>query len=305
MNDLEIVLAFKEYLEVERAYSPNTVSNYLNDIQEYRDFLKTNFLGSLLNSKANVSRYYLSFLNKKNYRPRTIARKMSSLRSLYRFMFNEKMIEANIFSEISSPKLDKTLPKIIYYQELDNLFDAIETRSEVGKRDYAILELLYGTGIRVSELCGLRIQDIDFYNNSIIVMGKGNKERYLPIYDNIKAVLQDYLAFARDELLKKNKAGVIDNLFLNYRGGALTPRGVRVILNNINTKAANNMKISPHMLRHSFATHLLDNGADLRSVQELLGHVNLSTTQIYTHVSREQIKSEYMKFHPRAERKDQ
>ncbi|NLD26100.1 MAG: tyrosine recombinase XerC [Acholeplasmataceae bacterium] len=303
MNDIEIVLAFKNYLEVERSYSQYTVLNYLNDIEEYRNFLKTNSLGTLTSIKPNVTRYYLFHLNKQGYRPRSIARKMSSLRSLYKFMLNENLIEVNVFSEVSSPKLDKTLPKVLYDEELDNLFNSVDVRIETGKRDYAILELLYGTGIRVSELCGLRIQDIDFFNNAIIVMGKGSKERYLPIYDSIKSALQDYLAFARDELLKHNKE-TTDVLFLNYRGGALTPRGVRVILNNINDRTANNMKISPHVLRHSFATHLLDNGADLRSVQELLGHVNLSTTQIYTHVSKEKIATEYMKYHPRARKKD-
>jgi integrase/recombinase XerC len=304
MNDIEIVLAFKNYLEVERSYSQYTVLNYLNDIEEYRNFLKTNSLGTLISIKPNVTRYYLFHLNKKGYRPRSIARKMSSLRSLYKFMLNEKMIEVNVFSQVSSPKLDKTLPKVLYDQELDNLFASIDVGTDTGKRDYALLELLYGTGIRVSELCGLRIQDIDFFNSNIIVLGKGNKERYLPIYDSIKSALQDYLAFARNELLKRSTKGTTDVLFLNYRGGSLTPRGVRIILNNINERTANSMKISPHMLRHSFATHLLDNGADLRSVQELLGHVNLSTTQIYTHVSKEKIKTEYMKYHPRAEKKD-
>lgn len=303
MDDVEIILKFKEYLETERSYSKYTVLNYLNDIEEYRNFLKTNELGKMDKIKANITRYYLSFLNKK-YKPRSVARKMSSLRSLYKYMFQEGVIDANVFSEVSSPKLDKTLPKLVYYQELDNLFDSIDVKDAIGKRDYALLELLYGTGIRVSEFCSIRIQDIDFYNNSIIVMGKGAKERYLPIHENIKSALLDYLEFSRNDLLKKVKDDPTDILFLNYKGGPLTPRGVRVILNNINERAANNLKISPHMLRHSFATHLLDNGADLRSVQELLGHVNLSTTQIYTHVSKERLKEEYNKFHPRAKRKD-
>lgn len=304
MKDVEIVLSFKRYLETERSYSKYTVLNYLNDIEDFRNFLKTNSLGTLRDVKANYSRYFLSFLHKKGFSSRTIARKMSSLRSLYKFMVREGIIDVNIFADISSPKLSKLLPKLVYYQELDNLFDAIDVSTAIGKRDYALLELLYGTGIRVGELCALRIQDLDFYNSSIIVMGKGGKERYLPIYDNIKNALLDYLEFSRNELLKKSKKGHTDILFLNYRGGPLTPRGVRVILNNINMKAANDLKISPHMLRHSFATHLLDNGADLRSVQELLGHANLSTTQIYTHVSKEQLKEEYMKYHPRATKKE-
>jgi integrase/recombinase XerC len=304
MEELEIAVSFQKYLENERAYSRYTVENYMNDIREYRDFLKTNDLGPVTAIKPNVTRYYLSHLNQKGYKPRSISRKMSSLRSFYKYMLKEHFIEANPFSEISSPKLDKMLPKLLYSEEIDQLFDSIDVKEAVGKRDYALLELLYGTGIRVSEFCSLKISDIDFYNNSIIVMGKGSKERYLPIHESIRSALLDYLEFARNDLLKNAKEEPTDILFLNYRGGALTPRGVRVILNAINEKAANNMHISPHMLRHSFATHLLDNGADLRSVQELLGHVNLSTTQIYTHVTTERLKDEYQKFHPRAKRKE-
>lgn len=174
----------------------------------------------------------------------------------------------------------------------------------IGRRDYAILELLYGTGIRVSELCSINVDDIDFSRKSIIIVGKGSKERYLPLYDGIIASVKDYLEFSRDELLKSNKNKWPSNLFLNYRGKALTPRGVRVVLNNICDKTAENLHVSPHMFRHSFASHLLDNGADLRSVQELLGHANLSSTQIYTHVSRQKIQEEYVKFHPRAKKED-
>jgi len=304
MNEIEIVLSFKNFLESERSYSKHTVINYLSDIEEYRNFLKTNELGSIDKIKPNITRYYLSYLNKKGYKSRTVARKMSSLRSMYKFMMNEELIEANVFSEISSPKLDKTLPKHLYNQELDNLFDSIDVKDEIGKRNYALLELLYGTGIRVSELCSIRLQDVDFFNNSIIVMGKGSKERYVPFHSNVKSALTDYIEFSRYEILKKSKDKHTDILFLNFKGGPLTTRGVRVILNSINERAANNLKISPHMLRHSFATHLLDNGADLRSVQELLGHVNLSTTQIYTHVSKERLKKEYTKYHPRAVRKE-
>lgn len=302
MKAIEIVLRFKEYLETERSYSKYTVLNYLKDIEDFRNFLKTNGFGDLLEAKPNHVRYFISFLHGKGYNERTIARKMSSLRSLGRFMVREGIADLNVFADISSPKIKKTLPKFLYYQELDNLFEAIDVGTVVGKRDYAILELLYGTGMRVGELCSLRIQDLDFYNSSILVMGKGSKERYLPIHDHVKSALLDYLEFSRDELLKKNKKGPTDILFLNFKGGPLTERGVRVVLNSINLKAANALKISPHMLRHSFATHLLDGGADLRSVQELLGHENLSTTQIYTHVSKEQLREEYMKYHPRAKK---
>jgi len=292
---------FEMYLRNERNYSEYTILNYINDINEFKDYLQKESLGTLQSPTSNASRYYLFYLNNKGYKPRTTARKMSSLRSFYRFLMREGEVKENIFSDVSSPKIDKTLPKFLYSNEVESLFASINRETEVGKRDYALLELLYGTGIRVSECCSLEIDSIDYYNNNIIVMGKGKKERYLPLYDRLKEALYDYIEHARFKLLAKGKTNN-NQLFLNYRGGALTPRGVRVILNNLTERAAETFKISPHMLRHSFATHLLDNGADLRSVQELLGHVNLSTTQIYTHVSKEKLKEEYLKHFDRARR---
>ena len=290
MTDKDLILKFKNYLEVERSYSPHTVLNYVNDVEEFFNYLKTNNLGSLTNIKINYPRYYLSYLNKKGYVARSTARKMSSLRSFYRFLLNMEIITVNYFNVVTSPRIDKKLPSYLYSEEIDELFFAIDTSSEIGKRNYALLELLYGTGIRVSELCSLFISDIDFFNNTIIVVGKGNKERYLPFYQSIKSALLDYIEFARSELLMRSNNVDEKTLFLNYRGGPLTSRGVRVILTDICVKAAINQKASPHMFRHTFATHLLNNGADLRSVQELLGHTNLSSTQVYTHVSKEKLR---------------
>lgn len=303
MDDIQMVISYTNYLQNERSYSAYTVQSYLSDIQEFRDFLSTNDLGPVAKIKPNTTRYFLSHLNSKGYRPRSVARKMSSLRNFYKFLMKEGIVDSNAFSETSAPKLDKILPKQIYFQELEQLFDSIDTRTAVGKRNYALLELLYGTGIRVSEFCSLKVSDLDFHNSSLIVMGKGSKERYLPMHDNVKSTLIDYLQNGRNELLKRAKDQPTEILFVNFHGGPLTPRGVRVILNDLTLRAADNLKISPHMLRHSFATHLLDNGADLRSVQELLGHVNLSTTQIYTHVSKEKLREEYQKYFPRQSKK--
>ncbi len=300
MDDLDMMFAFTEYLRNERRYSDLTVKAYHRDIEAFRDFLKTNNFGSLKQVRPNFPRYYLSYLNNQHFRPRSVARMMSSLRSFFRFLANEGIVDDNVFTEIPSPKLDKILPKQIYQKEIQALFDSIDTSTDLGKRNYALIELLYGTGIRVSEFCHLKISDIDFHNQSLIVMGKGSKERYLPFHENVKKTLMDYIQFARPEFLKRAKTPPTDVLFVNYHGGPLQPRGVRVILNDIALKASESLKISPHKLRHSFATHLLDNGVDLRSVQELLGHVNLSTTQIYTHVSKEKLHEEYMKYHPRA-----
>ena len=191
------------------------------------------------------------------------------------------------------------------YPSLIKKLGRINTDTVLGIRNYAILEVLYGTGIRVSELCGIKLSDIDFYNKYITVYGKGAKERNVPIHDRLIESLKEYINYSRSDLLAKSKDKKSDKLFLNYKGGDLTSRGVRVVLDEITDQAAEKISIHPHMLRHSFATHLLNNGADLRSVQELLGHVNLSTTQIYTHISKEQLINEYEKYHPLANKKEE
>lgn len=300
-----MISAFINYLKTERNYSPYTILNYTNDIHEFIEYLDSNHFPRYDAIKSNIIRYYVSFLSDKGYKSRSIARKMSSLRSFYRFLMMEGIVATNVFSEISSPKLEKSLPKFLYFEELDQLFESINTNTPLGKRNMAILELLYGTGMRVSELCGLKVQDFDFYNNQLIVLGKGRKERYLPMYEHMKNALQDYLQSARIVLLAKGNNSENPYAFLNYRGTELTQRGIRIILNQITDQAALQIKISPHMLRHSFATHLIDHGADLRSVQELLGHENLSTTQIYTHVSKDTLKEAYQKFFPRNKKGDE
>ena len=303
MDEREILARFEDFLRIERNYSEYTTSSYINDIYEFLDYLKKMGFTNICKLRPNIARYYLAHLNEKKYEPASVNRKLSSLRSLFRFMIAEGYTDVNVFAEVSGPKKSKKLPEQVFPQEIEEMFNSIDGNTLIGRRNYALLEVLYGTGIRVSELCGLNVSDIDFYNNTITVFGKGSKERMIPIYDRLKDVLKDYISFSRSELLMKNKSDKRDNinkLFLNYKGGELTPRGVRVILDEITEKTSENLKIHPHMLRHSFATHLLNNGADLRSVQELLGHVNLSTTQIYTHISKEQLINEYQKFHPHA-----
>lgn len=303
MDDLDLIQRFEDYISVEKNYSEYTVHNYKNDILEFRDYLINEKFGSLDNIKVNnAARYYLSYLNGKKLRTRSVARKMSSLRTFYRFLINEGIVDVNLFSEINSPKLEKVLPKFLYEEEVNEMFNCINTETLLGKRDYAILEFMYGTGVRVSELCSIEIDDIDFINKQVIVLGKGNKERYLPLHDLIIDALEIYINESRYDLQAKNKKEISNKLFLNHHGGDLTPRGVRVILENIVAKTSDNFHISPHMLRHSFASSMLNAGADLVTVQELLGHENLSTTQIYTHISKEQVKREYMEKFPRAKR---
>lgn len=304
VNDQEIIQKYKEYLEVERGYSMYTVNNYLEDILDFKEYITKNRIDSICNISINVARYYLMELNKNCYKATSVSRKLSSLRGLYRYMIMEGYTNVNVFNEVSAPKHEKLLPKQLYVDEIEAMFDSIDCKSVIGRRNYALLEMLYDTGIRVSELCDLKVTDINYNSDFITIFGKGKKERSVPLLKSLKSALQDYMMFSRSELLMKNKEGNTDVLFLNFRGGPLTPRGVRVILDEITDNTSDNIRVHPHMIRHTFATHLLNGGADLRSVQKLLGHVNLATTQVYTHVSREQLISEYAKCHPHAQKKD-
>lgn len=298
--DDEVIEKYQMYLEVERNYSGYTVLNYIHDIKEFKEFLSSNDFGNLLTiDKTNIARYYISYLSEKNYKKKSIARKISSIRSFYRYLERQGIIKENIFESVESPKLDKPLPKVLYINEMEEIFKAIDDSTAIGKRDLAIIEVLYGSGLRVSELCALTEKNLDFQNKTVKVFGKGHKERYVPLSDKAIMALKKYIIIARPELVLNSKMADSNYLLVNHHGGALTPRGVRVILDNILAKTSDNIHVSPHTLRHTFATHLLDGGADLRSVQEMLGHSNLSSTQIYTHVSKEQLKKVYMKSHPR------
>jgi integrase/recombinase XerC len=229
---------------------------------------------------------------------KSVARKISSLRSLYRFFMREGYCKDNPFSFASLPKKEWSIPKFLYEEELAKLFEVSDLSTPLGQRNQALLELLYATGIRVSECCGLTLEDLDFHMETILVTGKGNKQRYVPLGSYAQNILRIYIQDGRNKLLKKKEPS--SALFLNAKGGSLTDRGVRYILNDMIEKASLTMHMSPHMLRHTFATHMLNEGADLRTVQELLGHAHLSTTQIYTHVSKERLRSVYMQHHPRA-----
>lgn len=307
MNDYEIIVGYKDYLDVERGYSKYTLENYMNDIDEFVEFLKKNKYNGITNCTINVARFYLVYLNRNKFKATSVSRKLSSLRGLYRYMVREGYVKVNIFNEVSSPKKEKLLPKQLYVDEIEAMFDAIDCKTVIGKRNYCILETLCDTGVRVSELCNLEVNDIDFTQNYITVFGKGKKERTVPLPESLKAAVLDYLSFSRNELLLKNtnqEEKRTNKLFVNHRGGPLTTRGIRVIMDEITDATSEQIKVHPHMIRHSFATHLLNGGADLRSVQSLLGHVNLSTTQIYTHVSKEQLITEYLKHHPHASNED-
>ena len=300
----ECLERYKNYLEAEKNYSVYTVQNYFKDIEDFQRFIELEHYGDLLKIKTeNIARYYISYMVNINFSKKTIARKISSLRAFYRYLVVEGFLERSYFENVETPKLDKQLPKFLYQNEIELMFNSIDKTTSIGKRDYALLELLYGSGLRVSEICSIEEKNLDFPNEMIKVFGKGSKERYVPMNERTIEALKEYIYIARPSLIKKVELSAPETLFVNHHGGPLTPRGVRVILDKIIDKTGELGHIYPHMIRHTFATHLLDGGADLRSVQTMLGHENLSTTQIYTHVSKEQIKESYMLNHPRQNRK--
>jgi tyrosine recombinase XerC len=279
---------FLRYLEIERNASAHTVENYKLDLHEFAGFLKD---APVENVDYLTVRRFLAHLKERNLTSRSMARKLSSLRSFFRFLVKDGYLKLNPTDAVASPKQQKYLPKFLTENDVVSLIEAPDETTLQGLRDRAMLETLYSTGMRISELMGLREDDVDFIGGTVKVYGKGKKERLLPIGDRALKAIRNYLK-------KRNVAS--RSIFLNKNKKALGARGFRKILNKYVLKASLKEHISPHTLRHSFATHLLNRGADLRSVQELLGHANLSTTQIYTHLTTEKLKSVYEKAHPRA-----
>lgn len=282
---------FISYLKTERNYSKHTLSNYRRDLV---------FLSALLGVRVvdrAAAREYLIALEKNKYSRRSIARKLSAARSFFRFLCREKLADKNPFENLLTPKLPRKLPNFLYPEEIKNLLGSPDLKLPVGMRDMAIFEVIYGTGLRVTELIRISLNDVDFDEGEIRVLGKGSKERIVLFGSHARSALQKYLKDARPVLLAGSRTPA---LFLNRRGGRLTSRSIERIIRYHSKKAGITKKVTPHTLRHSFATHLLSGGADLRIVQELLGHVSLSTTQVYTHITKERLKEVYDASHPRA-----
>jgi len=282
---------FIRYLEIEKNYSPHTILNYKIDLEDFRKFV-----GDLDFEKIDylLLRKYLAVLKEKTLGNRSVGRHLSTLRSFFRFLSHEGLIKVNPILMLSSPKLEKHLPLFMTEGEVTKLIEsafAKDEKDERGLRDRAILETFYSSGLRISELVALSQADIDFISGIVKVMGKGKKERVVPIGDAALLTIRKYL----DKRKKKS-----DAIFLNKNGLRITTRGVRNIVGKYLKSSGIRRGVSVHTLRHSFATHLLDRGADLRTVQELLGHADLATTQIYTHLSTEKIKKVYDKAHPHA-----
>ncbi len=291
---------YLDFIQGAKNVSPHTVHNYRRDIEQFIEFLRRLKPGDFTLSSVDtyMARRYLASLVGREYSRKTIARHIAALRSFSRYLCREQVIESNPFVGIRTPKLERRLPQFLDVPEIDALLK-LPPNTLLGRRDVAIMELLYGAGVRVSELTGLSLSNLDLVEKYILVFGKGSKERIIPIGGMAVSSLSSYLLESRPLLCKKNDAAT-DALFLNHSGTPLSDRSVRRILEKYVDMLAVRKRVTPHTLRHSFATHMLDNGADLRSVQELLGHVSLKTTQIYTHVSSERLLSVYRKAHPRA-----
>jgi integrase/recombinase XerC len=301
MNEEDLIAMFSTYLQSERHYAKNTITAYLDDIETLRTFLIKEDLGHLSAVTDRIARFYVSYLHDQ-YTPKSIRRKISSLKSFYHLLVMRKAIENNPFQNVQLPKDKKLLPKIIYEDDMADFLNRIDSSSDLGLRNAAIFELLYASGIRVGEITSIAIRDIDFLNQTVLVHGKGSKDRYVPIHTRGIELIRAYISNARPTLVARSRVEDHHHLFLNYKGFPLTDRGVRDILDRELKRQSSLLQMSPHAFRHSFATHLLDRGVDLRSVQEMLGHKSLSTTQIYTKLSKEKLKDVYMKTHPRAKR---
>lgn len=286
---------FIEYLKVQKNYSEYTRINYEKDLLEYSDFLNNkNYDYNKMDYKKCMN--YLIYLDEKKYKKNSISRKLSSLRTFYKFLVLNNYSDNNPFLLISSPKKEKRMPKFINYQGIDEIFNIPNLNTIEGQREKVILEILYGSGIRVSELVNIKIKDIDFSEKTILIYGKGSKERIVPFGDYALEAINIYMDDAREKYLDGKTS---EYLIVGKNEEQLTTRRIEQIVDKLIKKTSIKMNITPHMFRHTFATHLLDNGCDLIAVQELLGHESLSSTEIYTHVSNEHLREVYYKCHPR------
>lgn len=296
----KIISKFIEYLEYEKGYSKKTIISYEKDLELFNKYLRENKITNINSIDYNTIRKYLSHLHDNKYEASSISRKISTLRTFFKYNLKEKNIKNNPMTLISNPKKEKKLPKYLNYEEMERLLNSIDTSELEGIRNKLIIELLYSTGIRVSELVNIKIKDIKIKEQQINILGKGSKERIVLFGNNAEESIKLYLN-AYKELFKGNIYN--SYLLINNKGKQLTANKIELIVKEVLKKSALKLNISPHTLRHTFATHMLDSGADLKSVQELLGHENLKTTAIYTHVSNERLKNVFLHSHPRATKK--
>jgi integrase/recombinase XerC len=304
MDDL--IDRYINYLRYERNASPHTIRNYQSDLRQFRDYLKGGDPKATVDVRSIDAlriRGFLAFLFEREKKKTSIARKLAAVRAFYKFLAKDHVLAENPAATVSTPKLDKTLPRIMTEEEMNSFLDRVVEAARNGdpriRRDRAILELLYASGLRVSELVGLDLRSVNFGDGMLLVRGKGRKERIVPFGSKAKQALDDYLP-VRERILMEVKKGGQAALFLNARGDRLTTRSIDRLVKKYVRTYGPNVKVSPHSLRHAFASHLLTEGADLRAIQEMLGHRSLATTQKYTQVSIKQLMDVYDKTHPKA-----
>lgn len=294
---LDYLTDFIDYIRIERSLSKNTVAAYENDLQRFCEYLESNKIIAPFSVKLQDIQKFISELRELGLSKRTIARNISAIKSFYKFLSLEDIIEADPTEFLDTPRMPKKLPEVLEINEVEEILSKIDTSNKKGLRDRAIIETLYSTGVRVSELIALKKSEVYFAEDVIRVLGKGNKERIVPFGKCAKDAIKKYITGARYELARKGKSNNV--LFLNLRGAPLSRMGIWKIIQNYVKLTGIKKNVSPHIFRHSFATHLLEGGANLRAVQEMLGHVDISTTQIYTHLDKSYLKEQHRTFHPR------
>lgn len=292
----KIIEEFINYLKYERMYSLNTITSYEIDLSTLTSFLKDENISDFKKIDYDLMRKYLVFLHEKKYKSKTISRKLSTVRSLFDYLIQNDIVKNNPMTLIQNPKLEKKLPKVLYNTDLEDLLSIPDLKTDMGIRDELILEMFYSTGIRLSELINIKLTDINKYEKTIKILGKGNKERYVLYGKKCEEILENYISNCRSKLVYNDTP----YLFLDKKGNKLNSNKIHYLFKKIVDKSNIKINISPHTLRHTFATDLLNEGADLRTVQQLLGHENLETTEIYTHVTNEHLRKIYLEAHPRA-----
>lgn len=292
---------YKHYLIVEKGLSKNSINAYIRDLKQFSQYLKDMYQINKIEdiSKEHIRLYIKNFSQKLS--SATMNRKMVSIRMFFSFATKEKVIDINLMNEFELPKINKKLPVILSKDEIEIILNSIKITDHLSSRNRCMFELMYATGLRVSELVNLTINMVNLNMGYIKIIGKGDKERLVPISNVAKNLLSEYLQLYRHQFLKNNNSLL---LFFNNHGNKLKREECYAILKQIVNQTTINKNISPHSIRHTFATHLLENGADLRSIQELLGHSDISTTTIYTHISNQKVQQEYKLFHPRVRKKD-
>lgn len=304
MTSIKEIDDFLDYLKNILHYSDKTVSSYKLDIVSFYTFIFNEGI-DINDVDGQIIRNYLSTQLTNNISKKTLCRRLSCLRRFYSYLLEQDIVDNNPFIFVHSPKTEIRYPRALYIEQIDNLFKLnSERKDELMLRDQCILELLYASGVRVGELVNIKLNDIDFHARAIRVLGKGKKERIVPFNKSAQSALKEYVSKSRDKLIAKHPQSMKeDYLFFDANGRVLTSRGVEYILKEIEKKTGCNYGLHPHLFRHSFATHLLEGGADLRVIQELLGHESLNTTQIYTHVTEEAMINQFKNSHPRSKKK--